>query len=240
MDTQLVQITDLIKDYAKIIDELREENLELKKNGDSRCESLKNYYSETNRLSLENLELKKQNKNLNERLTRQAETIINLDNKISNLAQENLELIKKTNEQSVTINTLHKDSSFWKQREELKEENRILREALRDIATNLGNGSSVSVEASLPFIKELPHEVKLVCDGLRKELAREKKTCNNLREELMNPPPDVQEKVLNMLGVYKGMVDLIEKYNELRREVEYYLKELPTAFGQILQKHDND
>ena len=172
MDTHLVQITDLVKDYAKIIDELREENRVLK-------------------------------------------------------------------EKNIELNA----SSFWKQREELKEENRVLRQAICDIATNLGNGSSVSPAASLPFIKELPHEVKLVCDGLRKELAREKKTCNNLREELQNPPPDVQEKVLNMLGVYKGMVDLIERYNELKREVKFYLKEFPhyngiKAFEKILKKHD--
>lgn len=149
MDTHLVQITDLVKDYAKIIDELREENRLLK-------------------------------------------------------------------EKNIELNA----SSFWKQREELKEENKVLRQALSDIAASLGNGSTVSVDASLPFIKELPHEVKLVCDGLRKELEREKKTCDNLREELMNPPPDVQEKVLNMLGVYKGMVDLIERYNELKEGIE--------------------
>ena len=29
-----------------------------------------------------------------------------------------------------------------------------------------------------------------------------------------------------------------EKYSELRHEVELCLKGLPTAFGQILQKHD--
>jgi hypothetical protein len=144
MDEKLAHITDLIQDYAEIIDELREENRVLK-------------------------------------------------------------------EKNIELNA----SSFWKQREELKEENKVLRQALSDIATNLGNGSTVSVEASLPFIKELPHEVKLVCDGLRKELAREQKTCNNLRAELQNPPPDVQEKVLDMLGVNKRMVDLIERYNEL-------------------------
>lgn len=245
MDTHLVQITDLVKDYAKIIDELRKENLELKNNSDSRCESLKNYYSETNRIALKNLELKKQNNVFNERITRQAETIINFDNKINNLEKENLELIKKTSDQSITINTFHKDRSFWKQREELKEENRILRQALSDIAVNLGNGSTVSVEASLPFIKELPHEVKLVCDGLRKELAREQRTCNTLREELMNPPPDVQEKVLGMLGVNKRLLELSEQYRELRDEVEYYLKEYPNyngirAFEKILKKHDNE
>lgn len=204
MDKPLVQITDLVKDYAKIIDGLREENRNLRANPLKLLESEIDKNKVINNLMNQNLskseliddkqneifELRKQNNNLNERITRQAETIINLDNKISNLEKENLELIKKTNEQSVTINTLHKDSSFWKQREELKEENRILREALSDIASNLGNGSTVSVEASLPFIKELPHEVKLVCDGLRKELAREKKTCNNLRDELQNPPAE--------------------------------------------------
>lgn len=177
MDSHLVKITDLIKDYGNIIDDLRAELFQLK----------------------------------NEKNTQ----------------------------------ALQQDKSFWKQREELKEENRVLRQALSDIATNLGNGSTVSVEASLQFIKELPHEVKLVCDGLRKELAREKKTCNNLREELKNPPPDVQEKVLDMLGVNKRIIDLIDQYRELRDEVEYYLKEFPNyngtkAFEKILKKHDND
>lgn len=246
MDTHLVQITDLVKDYAKIIDNLREENKRLK------AKSLTNA-----ELILENLELRKQNEILKERIDRQVVTIMNHDNQINNkifalkkledknseLEEQNLELIKKTNDQSVTINTLHKDSSFWKQREELKEENRVLRQALSDIASNLGNGSTVSVEASLPFIKELPHEVKLVCDGLRKELAREKKTCNNLREELKNPPPDVQEKVLDMLGVNKRLIEWSEQYRELREAVEYYLKEFPhyngtKAFETILKKHD--
>lgn len=204
MDTHLIQMTDLIKDYAKIIDELREENKDLRERSNNQAESIKNYYKELTRLGLENFHLKK-----------------------------------------TTTQAIHQDKSFWKQREELKEENRVLRQALSDIATNLGNGSAVSVEASLPFIKELPHEVKLVCDGLRKELAREQKTCNNLRAELQNPPPDVQEKVLDMLGVNKRLLELSEQYNELRREVEYYLKEFPhyngtKAFEKILKKHDNE
>ena len=208
MDTHLAQITNLIEDYAKIIDELKEEN-----------------------------------KALQEKSKNQDVLIIALDRIINNFRKENLELISKTNDQSVTINTSHKNSSFWKQREELKEENKVLRQALSDIAANLGNGSTVSVDASLPFIKELPHEVKLVCDGLRKELAREQRTCNTLREELQNPPPDVQEKVLDMLGLNKRMVDLIERYNELKHEVKFYLKEFPhyngiKAFEKILKKHD--
>ena len=53
------------------------------------------------------------------------------------------------------------------QREEIK----TLRQVISDIAANLGNGSTVSTEASIEFIKELPKEVKLVCAGLRNEIA---------------------------------------------------------------------
>jgi len=218
MDTHLVQITDLVKDYAKIIDELREQNSRLIERNNDQAKTINNLHKEIDNHK-------------------------NQQDEILELRKKNSEFLKRLNDQSVTINTLHKDSSFWKQREELKEENRILREALSDIAANLGNGSSVSVDASLPFIKELPHEVKLVCNGLRKELAREKKTCNNLREELKNPPPDVQEKVLDMLEVNKRLIEWSEQYRELRDEVEYYLKEFPhyngtKAFEKILKKHD--
>jgi hypothetical protein len=143
--------------------------------------------------------------------------------------------------QLVQITDLVKD--YAKIIDELREENRVLRQALSDIASNLGNGSTVSVEASLPFIKELPHEVKLVCDGLRKDLVREQRTSNTLREELMNPPPDVQEKVLDMLGVNKRLLELSEQYRELRDVVENYLFnsnkiDYKTAFKYILKKHD--
>ena len=143
--------------------------------------------------------------------------------------------------QLVQITDLVKD--YAKIIDELREENRVLRQALSDIASNLGNGSTVSVEASLPFIKELPHEVKLVCDGLRKDLVREQRTSNTLREELMNPPPDVQEKVLDMLGVNKRLLELSEQYHELRDVVENYLFnsnkiDYKTAFKYILKKHD--
>lgn len=239
MDTHLVQITDLVKDYAKIIDELREENRFLSED----INSLKNKnekLDETVRINVRLLgEKESQIAELKKNNLIRSESINNYREEILELRKKNSEFIKRLNDKSATI----KDSSFWKQREELKEENKVLRQALSDIASNLGNGSTVSVEASLPFIKELPHEVKLVCDSLRKELAREKKTCNNLREEFKNPPPDVQEKVLDMLGLNKRMVDLIERYNELRREVEYYLKEFPhyngtKAFEKILKKHD--
>ena len=44
----------------------------------------------------------------------------------------------------------------------LKEENEKLRKVISQIATNLGNGSVVSEEASIEFIEELPKEVELV------------------------------------------------------------------------------
>lgn len=99
------------------------------------------------------------------------------------------------------------------------------------------------MDTHLVQITDLVKDYAKIIDELREELAREKKTCNNLREEFKNPPPDVQEKVLDMLGLNKRMVDLIERYNELRREVEYYLKEFPhyngtKAFEKILKKHD--
>jgi hypothetical protein len=52
----------------------------------------------------------------------------------------------------------------------LEEENKRLRKVISQIATNLGNGSVVSEQASIEFIEELPYEVKLVCDGLRREI----------------------------------------------------------------------
>lgn len=58
MDAHLVQMTDLIKDYAKIIDNLREENKDLRERSSNQEESIKNYYKELNRLALENFQLK--------------------------------------------------------------------------------------------------------------------------------------------------------------------------------------
>jgi hypothetical protein len=51
----------------------------------------------------------------------------------------------------------------------LIKENMKLREALSQVATNLRNGSVVSPEASIEFMTvDLPNEVKLVIDKLRK------------------------------------------------------------------------
>ena len=61
------------------------------------------------------------------------------------------------------------NSSLLKENEALIEENIKLRNALSQVATNLRNGSCVSPEASLEFLTvDLPNEVKLVIDQLRK------------------------------------------------------------------------
>jgi len=60
-------------------------------------------------------------------------------------------------------------SSLLKENEALIEENTKLRNALSQVATNLRNGSVVSPEASIEFMTvDLPNEVKLVIDKLRK------------------------------------------------------------------------
>jgi hypothetical protein len=60
-------------------------------------------------------------------------------------------------------------SSLLKENEALIEENTNLRKALSQVAVNLRNGSCVSPEASLEFLTvDLPNEVKLVIDQLRK------------------------------------------------------------------------
>lgn len=99
------------------------------------------------------------------------------------------------------------------------------------------------MDTHLVQITYLVKDYAKIIDELREELAREKKTCNNLREELKNPPPDVQEKVLDMLEVNKRLIEWSEQYRELREAVEYYLKEFPhyngtRAFEKILKKHD--
>lgn len=82
-------------------------------------------------------------------------------------------------EQYINIHDLVKDFArlIDGQREEIK----TLRQVISDIAANLGNGSTVSTEASIEFIKELPKEVKLVCAGLRKEIAILEKIYNTTR-----------------------------------------------------------
>lgn len=70
-------------------------------------------------------------------------------------------LFKQTDKEAILCLT--------KEIEELYEENSRLRTALSKVASNLGNGSVACAEASLEFLEEIPREVKLVCDRLRRE-----------------------------------------------------------------------
>ena len=49
---------DLVKEYAKIIDDLREENKDLRERNSNQAESINNYYKELNRLAMETHQLK--------------------------------------------------------------------------------------------------------------------------------------------------------------------------------------
>jgi regulator of replication initiation timing len=61
------------------------------------------------------------------------------------------------------------NSSLLEENDALIKENMKLRQALSQVATNLRNGSVVSPEASIEFMTvDLPNEVKLVIDQLRK------------------------------------------------------------------------
>lgn len=55
---------------------------------------------------------------------------------------------------------------------QLTEENLRLRRVLSRIATNIGNGSVVSEQASIEFIEDIPREVELVCQSLRKDIQK--------------------------------------------------------------------
>lgn len=55
--------------------------------------------------------------------------------------------------------------------EEIEAENKRLRKVISQIATNLGNGSVVSEQASIEFIEDLPNEVKLVINELGRKQA---------------------------------------------------------------------
>jgi len=66
-------------------------------------------------------------------------------------------------------------------REQLEEEVARLRKVVSEVAKNLGNSSTVSEEASIEFIEDLPREVKLVVEGLNNKCER---ISNNLTRQL--------------------------------------------------------
>lgn len=74
------------------------------------------------------------------------------------------ELVKLFAKKDIKLNLLEENDA-------LIEENEKLREALSLIATNIGNGSVVSPNASLEFLtKDIPNEVKLACVNYRREI----------------------------------------------------------------------
>ena len=62
-------------------------------------------------------------------------------------------------------------SKLLKQNEDLMVENQKLRDGLSLAASNIGNGSGASPQASLEFLTvEVPAEIKLVCENYRREI----------------------------------------------------------------------
>ena len=83
--------------------------------------------------------------------------------------QEELFTPHMDEEQYINRNDLLKDYAriIDEQREEIK----TLREGLSLAASNIGNGSGASPQASLEFLTvEVPAEIKLVCENYRREI----------------------------------------------------------------------
>jgi len=55
---------------------------------------------------------------------------------------------------------------------------------------------------------------------LKKELKRLERTNSQLREELSNPPADVQEYVLHKLGVREILMELEKEIMDLKEQIE--------------------
>jgi hypothetical protein len=66
----------------------------------------------------------------------------------------------------------------------LRAENERLRAALSEAAAALGNGSSVSPDCSVEFLREVPGEVKAVVSGLHAELATANERAATLEREI--------------------------------------------------------
>lgn len=58
-----------------------------------------------------------------------------------------------------------------------------MRQAMSRVATNLGNGSFATMDASHEWMtKEVPEEVRLYCERLRRELAAEREKVAKLKD----------------------------------------------------------
>jgi len=91
-------------------------------------------------------------------------------------------------EQYINRNDLLKDYAriIDEQREEIK----VLREGLSLAASNIGNGSGASPQASLEFLTvEVPAEIKLVCENYRREI----KFLKDRNEKLSKRHPTTEE-----------------------------------------------
>jgi hypothetical protein len=81
-------------------------------------------------------------------------------------------------------------SKLLKQNEYLMVENQKLREGLSLAASNIGNGSGASPQASLEFLTvEVPAEIKLVCENYRREI----KFLKDRNEKLSKRHPTTEE-----------------------------------------------
>ena len=74
--------------------------------------------------------------------------------------------------------------------DEQREEIKVLREGLSLAASNIGNGSGASPQASLEFLTvEVPAEIKLVCENYRREI----KFLKDQNEKLSKRHPTTEE-----------------------------------------------
>jgi len=101
--------------------------------------------------------------------------------------------------------------------DEQKEEIKTLRKVIADVANNLGNGSAVSTEASIEFIQEVPKEVKLVCDGLRKEVKNWQQCADDLSDY-------AHEFVQNLSAWGKGYDRYDKDIKKAEDAIEAYIK----------------
>jgi hypothetical protein len=77
---------------------------------------------------------------------------------------------------------------------ELEIELHEMRQAMSQVATNLGNGSFATIDASHHWMtKEVPEEVMLYCNRLRAELQTERDKVEKLKDALRNAMGHISE-----------------------------------------------
>jgi DNA repair exonuclease SbcCD ATPase subunit len=107
-----------------------------------------------------------------------------------------------------------------KYQEEIRDKQKLIEEQNEEIEELKDQVSFYKEECEkLDDRQDFPDYLKNVIKDKDKEIEGLRKTCTSLREYLMNPPPDVQEKVLQMLEVYQK----IKKYTDELNEIEQIL-----------------